>query len=85
MSELKHHSKSPLEIGGGMVLKDVMDLLKSVAHDNEAYEYGNAMVEHINVVRYKRGMNRKKLEYFIRTSNRWPIRLSGTLVLWQAT
>ena len=35
-----------------MVLKDVMDLLKSVAHDNGAYAYGNVMVEHINVVRY---------------------------------
>ena len=45
-------------MGGGMVLNDVMDLLKAVANDNEAYEYGNAMVQHINVVRYKREMNR---------------------------
>ena len=37
-----------------MVLNDVMDLLKAVAHDNQAYEYGNTMVKHINVVRYKK-------------------------------
>ena len=53
VSELKRHSKSPLEIGGGMALNDVMDLLKSVAHNDEAYEYGNAMVQHIRVVRYR--------------------------------
>ena len=67
-----------------MVLNDVMDLLKAVANDNEAYEYGNAMVQHINVVRYKREMNRIiRILHF--TSNRWLIRLSETLVLWQAT
>ena len=50
VSELKKCSKSPLEIGSGATLNEIIELLKSVAQNNEAYEYGNAMVDHINVV-----------------------------------
>ena len=33
-----------------MVLNEIIELLKSVAQNNEAYEYGNAMADHILVV-----------------------------------
>ena len=47
---MKKCSKSPLEIGGGVVLTDMIELMKTVASENEAYKYGNAVVDHLNVV-----------------------------------
>ena len=61
-----------------MVLKDVMDLLKSVAHDNGAYAYGNVMVEHINVVRYalcSRNFQNVKLRQMVLSSRKVKIPL----------
>ena len=55
-----------------MALNDVMDLLKSVAHNDEAYEYGNAMVQHISVVRYRKTISRK-IRILIHTSIVHPI------------
>ena len=49
--ELKKSSQSPaLEIGGAMVLNDIMELLKTMAQTNKAYKYGQAIVDHIQVV-----------------------------------
>ena len=49
--ELKKSSQSPaLEIGGAMVLNDIMELLKTMAQNNQAYKYGQAIVDHIQVV-----------------------------------
>ena len=50
VNELKKCSKSPLEIGGGVVLNEVIELMKTVASENEAYKYGNAIVDHLLVV-----------------------------------
>ena len=43
-------SKAPLEIGGGVTLTEVIELLKVVASENEAYKYGKTVVDHLNVV-----------------------------------
>ena len=52
IAELKKSSQSPaLEIGSTMVLNDIMELLKTMAQNNEAYKYGQAIVDHIQVVR----------------------------------
>ncbi len=50
VSVLSKYSKSPLEIGGGMVLGDIMDLMKTLAKENPSYSYGEAIAAHINVV-----------------------------------
>ena len=51
VAELKETSKSPvLEVGGGVVLSDWMDLMKSVASENPAYKYGNVIHDHLMVV-----------------------------------
>ena len=43
-------SKAPLEIGGGVTLTEVIELMKAVASENEAYKYGKTVVDHLNVV-----------------------------------
>ena len=50
VEELKKTSKSPLEIGGGVVLNDVIELMKQVSKENVAYKYGEAIVDHLMVV-----------------------------------
>ena len=52
VQELKKISKSPLEIGGGVVLNEVIDLMKEVSAGNEVYKYGQAIVDHLMVVSY---------------------------------
>ena len=33
-----------------MTLTEVIELMKAVASENEAYKYGNTIVDHLNVV-----------------------------------
>ena len=52
IAKLKKSSQSPaLEIGSTMVLNDIMELLNTMAQNNKAYKYGQAIVDHIQVVR----------------------------------
>ena len=39
-----------MEIGGGVTLTEVIELMKAVASENEAYKYGKTVVDHLNVV-----------------------------------
>ena len=50
VSELTKVSKAPLEVGGGVVLNEWMELMENVSKENEAYSYGQVIVDHLKVV-----------------------------------
>ncbi len=53
IEELKKYSKSPLELGSGLSLADVIQVLKMVSKENQSYEYCQAIVDHLLVVSFK--------------------------------